>query len=149
MKYLRLLASAWVMMPVFMAYIGLALVPASHWQDKGTMIVLDPQTNQPIQLLWTGRTVKNFTGSYTVVVRNLNQDRIVCEAAGGPFEYTTTSSIPDPLTMDWWAPSDPRCSALPIDAYTVATCWTVKAPFWGIVPDKTHCIISNPFQIKE
>ena len=148
MRVFRILASAWIVLPVFMIYIGLALIPASYWHNKGEMFVLDPQTSQPIHLLWTGGTVRGFTGRYTVVVRNLDQNRIVCEAMGGPFTYRPNSTRPEPLTMDWWAPSDQRCSTLPADAYTVETCWTVKAPFGGVVPDKTHCVTSNPFQVR-
>jgi hypothetical protein len=54
MKWLRLLISAWIVMPFFLSYIGLALIPASYWHDKGTMFVPDEQSDQPIALRWQG-----------------------------------------------------------------------------------------------
>ena len=148
MRWLRLLISGWIVMPFFLTYVGLALVPASYWHDKGTMFVPDEQSDQPIELRWQGGAKREFRGVYTVVVRSIDTNRVVCEARGGPITYRPDATRPDPLTLDWWAPSDPRCADLPLGAFVLETCWTVKAPFGGVVPDKTHCLASNPFRVK-
>lgn len=148
MKLLRLLASVWIVLPFFATYFGLAVVPASYWHDKGSMFVPDLQSEQPIELRWQGGAKREFRGVYTVVVRSIDNNQIVCEARGGPITYHPEATRPDPLTLDWWAPSDPRCKILPTGAFTLETCWTIKAPFGGVVPDKTHCLMSNPFRIE-
>jgi hypothetical protein len=147
MKHLRLMLSGWIALPFFLAYIGLASVPASYWHDKGTMFIPDLQSTQPIELRWQGGTLREFRGVYTIIVRSTENNRVVCDARGGPVTYKPGATRPDPLTIDWWASSDFRCSALPAGVFTLETCWTIKAPFGGVVPDKTHCLVSNPFRV--
>lgn len=148
MRWLKLMVSGWIVVPFFLTYFGLALVPASYWHNAGAIFVPDEQHDQPIELRWQGGAQRQFLGSYTVIARSLDTNRIACDARGGPFIYHLGTTIPDPLTLDWWAPSDSRCSDLPVGAYTLETCWTVITPFWGIVPNKTQCVTSNPFRIE-
>ena len=131
-----------------LAYAGMFLTPVSYWYDVGDLVVRDATQNAPAELEYAGGAVRHFLGSYTVVAREFGSRGIVCEAQGGPFQYDPAAIRPDPLTMDWWAPSDARCSALPVGVYTLETCWTVHRPFFGLVPNKTQCIVSPPFWVR-
>jgi len=130
-----------------LAYLMASLTPASYWYDAGTMIIPDANEYAPVIIDYDGGAKREFTGAYSVVVRNIRNQQVVCDASGGPFTYKPDAVYPAPLTLSWWAPSDARCSALPEGAYLVETCWGIRNIFWGLVPAKAICTTSNPFNV--
>lgn len=122
-----------------LAYLGMALIPASIWYAPGTLAIPDSVEGEPVELLYQGGAVRDFTGRYTVVSRDLRTSEIVCEAVSGYFPYEVDSVRPEPLYMDWWAPSDPRCNALPAGTFSTQTCWTVSGVLGGLAPPKHIC----------
>ena len=125
---------------VFMlAYLTMALWPASYWYDPGQLVIKNNVEGDPVQLLYQGGARRNFTGSYTVLMRDFQTQEVVCEASSGFLSYSVDSKRPDPLFMDWWAPSDPRCNAPPVGTFQTTTCWTISGILWGLVPPKHVC----------
>lgn len=120
-------------------YLGLAMVPVSYWYTIGDVVFPEAVEGQPIFMDYSGGARRDFLGSYTVIGRNFATREIVCDARSGPFMYEVAAPRPDPLTMAWWAPSDPRCKSLPAGAYAIETCWTVHRPFLGVVPARVGC----------
>jgi hypothetical protein len=132
-----LLKQVWAIFMV--AYLAMAAWPASHWYDPGQLVIPTSVAGEPVELFYQGGAVRDFTGRYTVLMRDFQTQEIVCEAASGFFPYNTESKRPDPLFMDWWAPSDPRCNAPPAGQMQTTTCWTVSGILWGLVPPKHVC----------
>lgn len=136
------------LMPIVSAVLH-ETVGIDRWYRMGELIVPSPVIRQPAEILYVnGGPVKDFLGEYAVTVRSQPLNGIVCEARGGPFLYRTDSTRPDPLTMAWWAPSDPRCVNLPDGDFILETCWTVLKPFGGFVDEITECITSDPFRVQ-
>ncbi|MBB5515751.1 hypothetical protein FHS89_001771 [Rubricella aquisinus] len=128
-------------------YAALIITPVSWWYELGEIEVIDAREGEPILIVYHGGATREFLGSYSVVVRDFATRGIVCEGRSGRFVYEVGAPRPDPLSMAWWAPSDPRCAALPAGTYVMETCWTVYSPFWGLVPSKTECLRSPAFTI--
>lgn len=142
MRFLRLF---WI--PILALYIVASLWPARFWYNPGLMYVPNSREGERIVLHFTGGVVRGFDGSYAVLVREIDTGKVVCDASGGPFPYRTDATRPDPLTIGWWAPSDPRCANLPAGNYILETCWTVGGLLWGILPPKNICHDPAPFTV--
>lgn len=130
-----------------LAYLALAAFPASYWYDVGATDIPDAPHGEPVKILFTGGPLREFRGSYTVTMRRFETGEIACEARGGPFPYKPGSKRPNPLTMEWWAPSDNRCHRPPVGTYIVTTCWEVEGPMGGLVPDKHVCSQPEAFNV--
>lgn len=143
---LKVEALGWVVAGLFC--VGLAW-PAEYWYNPGHMRVLDTYEGERIQLIYAGGTQRDFLGAYSVVLRDVSTSSIVGEMGSTRINYKATSVRPDPLYMDWWAPSDERISSPEVGAYLLETCWTIYGTFFGLVPAKTTCITSNIFEIME
>lgn len=128
-------------------YFAMAMVPVSFWYDVGEITVADVEQGEPILLEYNGSAVRPFVGSYSVIARRFTSRQITCDASSAPFPYELDVDRPDPIPMEWWAPSDTRCHRLPAGAYSLKTCWTVHQPFWGLVPSKTECARAH-FSVK-
>lgn len=135
----------WIALGLF--YLIVAVYPASRWYDVGTLEIPVSREGEPVLMLYTGGPLKPFVGSYAVTVRHLDNGMIACEASGGPFPYKPGTTRPDPLTMDWWAPSDPRCSQLRSGTYVIVNCWEIEGLAWGLIPNKRLCSSPKAFNI--
>lgn len=124
-------------------YLALASVPISRWYYVGDLALPETVQGGPILIEYHGGAVRDFMGSYTVIARDFATREIFCDASSGPFKYEVGAPRPDPLTMAWWAPGDPRCQALSAGTYALETCWKVHAPFGGLVPSKVGCTSAN------
>lgn len=128
-------------------YAAMVMTPVGHWYNVGDIAVRDAAAGQPLEIDYHGGAVRQFRGSYSVIVRHFGSRSIACEATSSPFTYEVDAQRPDPLTMDWWAPSDRRCWTLQPGTYVMETCWTVHSPFRGLVPAKIECVTSRDFTI--
>lgn len=131
---------------IAVGYGVLFLWPVAFWFDAGEVFVRADGNGRPV-VIFTGGTKRDFLGSYSVIVRDVEKHQVACDATSAAFNYTTKANYPDTPGMDWWAPGDPRCQSLPPSAYTMETCWTIHSPFFGLVPNKTICRSSNIFEI--
>lgn len=130
-----------------LSYLVLSVFPGSYWFDVGETEIPEVEQGKPVEILFTGGPVRNFIGSYTVTMREFGSRQIMCEAHGGPFPYDPSSERPDPLTMEWWAVSDPRCYRPAVGSYIVVACWDIEGPFFGLVPPKQVCTDPAHFRI--
>lgn len=123
-------------------YLALALWPAAFWYKAGSTVFPDAVEGEVVQLEYNGGPRREFIGSYSVLGRDFSTREVVCEARSSRFPYEPDSKRPDPLDMEWWAKSDPRCHSFSSGTYSISTCWTIHGLFWGLVPDKTLCTSS-------
>lgn len=143
--YLSLLTVASVL-----AGVGLLLLPGSFWMTVRQVEVLDFQQGKPGFVIVNRTVNRDFRGDYAVVIRDLTDGRrtVVCEAHGG-IDYEPGETLPDPVTLDWWAYSDQRCHGrnLAPGTYDMTTTWTVRTPF-GFLPDKLVRTTSPAFTVR-
>ena len=117
------------------------------WFDPGAVVVSDGSKDREPTLLFD-RVIKRETKmSYHVTVRDAADFSVVCDAQSGPFTYRPDATLPKPITITWWSGGDDTCWPLEPGIYVMETCWEAHRPFWGSVPPKTICRISNPFRI--
>lgn len=108
----------------------------------------DPAVQGHVRLEYNGGPVRPFLGKYSVIVREFTTGEIACDASSAPFDYEVEAERPDPLTLAWWGPSDPRCGALPAGSYRMKTCWTVvERGFWGLLPSVSDCLETPIFRV--
>lgn len=136
-----------VWMGFALAYLIAALLPGRLWQDPGQIEVADTPEGAEINILFDGGPVRPFLGSYTVTLRDFNGGGITCEAGGGPINYVPGAQYPRSITMEWWAPSDPRCWRPAAGTYSLETCWEIHGPLWGLVPSKRVCAPRASFTV--
>lgn len=137
----------WVAL-VLVIWAGLAMVPANWlWFDPGAVVVSNSDMDHPPAILFEREIKRPARISYSVVVREIGAQRAVCDPTVGPFGYRLDATLPEPIDLVWWTGGDERCWPREPGEYIMETCWTVVAPFWGLVPPKTVCRTSNPFAI--
>ena len=133
---------------LFVAWAALAMVPVEWvWFNPGNPVVSDSTTKIAPSVDFS-RVIKRPTVmSYGIVIRNVSQATVVCDPDGGPFTYRPEATLPEGVDLVWWTGGDDRCWPRDVGTYIMETCWTVKHPFYGIVPPKTVCRESNTFTI--
>lgn len=119
--------------------------PATYWIKPRAVIVSDGVVGQPVTLRVDRAVKRKFKGEYHVYIRSLPGQVAYCEAHGN-IRYRTDALLPDPVTLEWWAYSDPRCHGrnLKPGMYAMKTCWEIKLPLWL---SREVCIDSPAFQI--
>lgn len=128
---------------------GLAAIhlwPASWWLDVDSVRVADGVAGQPV-IMHVERTIhRNFTGTWGVTVRSLQQQHtyVAC-AASAVADYRISADLPEIVTLGWW--SNGQCKTLPAGIYVIHTTWQIHGA--GILPAKTLQATSNPFKIYE
>ena len=142
----------WIDMAAVFALFWCVLValPLSIWFEPGTVVVASTDhDDQPALMVYDRKIKRSVFVSYSAVIHSINPDTIACEAEGGPYWYMPGRELPPPekMTLAWWAPSDARCAKLPAGEYVLDTCWTAQIS--SLLPEKSVCVQSNPFTIRE
>ena len=142
-------AAVWPLMLGGLFLVIKSLHPFGAYYDTGELLVYpDPAVQGDIRLEYNGRTLREFKGKYSVIVRGFKDNVIACDASSAVFTYRTDSVRPEVLTMEWWAPGDPRCANLPAGTYEMETCWTiVDLGPWGFLPNETECVTTPAFRV--
>lgn len=135
-------AIIWIVFTIWL--IALAM-PASYYKESGTLKV-DTEGQEEMIIVYTGEIHREFLGVYSVIIRDAHTDKIVAEDRSNTILYKPNSNRPNPITLDWWAPGIADIE-LPPGYYVMTTCWTIKRPFGGIVPEKHICVTSNVFEV--
>lgn len=120
--------------------------PATWWLDVESVRVADGVSGQPV-VMHVQRTIhRDFTGTWGVTVRALEESRthIAC-AASAVTDYRIGSDLPEVVTLGWW--TNGQCRTLPAGIYIVQTVWQIHGS--GILPAKTLQVTSNPFKVYE
>lgn len=98
------------------------------------------------------RSIKSdFWGSYTVTVRRVEDDRLICVGVGGPFKYLVKASDknPVPFSLGQWISEAPGtldlCNSRGFDKgrFYLASCH--QAYLLGL-PIAGRCVNSNTFE---
>ena len=120
----------------FALYVIGAAVPLEwFWFNPGTPIFADTEAGGDPELFYD-RQIKAVIGiSYALILRDAKTHDVVCDANGGPFDYLPEKSGPlIGKTLSWFAPSDPRCRALPPGTYFGQVTWTAAYPLRAYLP---------------
>lgn len=125
---------------------SLALWPASFWYDAGDTYVKNFAQETNFEILYDGGPVREANIAYTVIIRKVPTQEIVSDITVGPFPYSPGAKRPDPLLISWWS-GDPKALELKPGLYQMTTCWEIKRPFFGLVPNKDDCSVSNVFEV--
>lgn len=134
-------------------FVTLALVafvtPTYYWYSVESVRVEDVVYCQeaPIQMGVIRNVHKNFTGTYSTHIRDGVNGTMVLEGQeSGVIQYNTASSLPSPLTLEWWAPTIYEfVPCLDPGLYYLETCWTIYPKY---LPKKKVCKDSNIFEIR-
>jgi hypothetical protein len=126
----------------------LYLPPASYYFKAESHYIEDTSVGKTIFMRVVRFIHRDFTGTYFTQVRQQQADGswiVVCEGSGGG-PYEEGSSLPDPLTLGWWAGKE-ECNTLQEPGmYRVATIWKVQTPL-GV--RTTQPLVSNIFVVTE
>lgn len=127
--------------------VGLAVyifLPTSIWFEPKKIEII-PLSDGNFEVIFVRDIDYDFKGSYTVTVRN-TKDEILLQETSGVFKYLKDSTLPDKITMDWWAPTIAgRVKDLPSGYYYVETCWDIQLP----IANKHTCLTSNIVEKEE
>jgi len=126
-----------------LAWFGVHLWPASYWLEVRQVQVFRAHEGEPIRMAVDRIIKREFYGSWTVRVRNIQDDGwLTACAAIGAGDYEPVAMLPVDLTLSWW--TDGRCQTLPAGKYLVNTTWLIEG---GMLPDKIVSVDSNIFQV--
>lgn len=128
---------------IVIAYLTAATWPTSWWLTVNSTTVFDAEVNQPI-IMRVDRSINSgFTANWAVVVRSVSDSGVTVHCtAKGASNYRLDATLPDPLTLDWWASAE--CARLPVGRYIVSTIWDIDFIF-GF--RKQVVSESNPFYV--
>lgn len=133
---------------VFVVWAIAAAIPLSwFWFSPGPLFISDSTTSHPPGISFTRKIHRPVLMKYQVTIRDIETKSVVCDPSSEPFTYRPDASVPDDANLVWWTGGDDRCWPQEPGTYIVETCWTATNLFWGIAPDKTACVTSNPFTI--
>jgi len=129
------------------AYVLAAAIPLSaFWFQPGQTIVSDTIKGTSPRIAFTRVIKRPVQMRYSVVVRHVPSLEVACEAVSGTFTYRPDATLPESITLAWWAPGDARCAGLTPGEYVMETCWTAPA-IWRVLPAKKVCRDSNVFTV--
>lgn len=120
----------------FCTYVAGAMVPLEWlWFDPGTPEFQNAVVGSDPQLIFVRDIKTNVAMSYAVILRNAADKDVVCDAVGGPFTYLPErSGALVGKGLKWFAPSDARCSSLPVGTYYGEVTWTAAYPLRAYLP---------------
>lgn len=115
--------------------------------DPRSVFVEDTMQGEPVLLTVDRGIHGTFNADWAVRVRTYPEKTVVCEAQGGG-TYDPDAELPEPVTLAWWAFTEPRCAGhlLPSGRYVIDTTWTVEPPASGL-PVRSVSVSSNPFRV--
>jgi len=130
------------------AWIFMVLIPLQwFWFDPGEVVISNTTVAAPPKVSFTRTIQRRVLMTYQVVVRDIEKNRVICDPSSEAFSYSPTAQMPDDADLVWWTGGDDRCWPQEPGTYVAETCWTAVSLFFGMVPDKTVCRLSNPFTV--
>lgn len=96
--------------------------------------------------------IRNFMGTYAVTIRNADTDQFICIATPpAPFEYRSTSELPEHLTVSWWLGGMNHLNRCRLEGFTTGnfymiSCHSVVSPILNL-PIAGRCVESNVFTV--
>lgn len=139
----------WLVLPVaIVLYTAAWLVPATWWYQPISVVISDVRVGQDPTVSIKRSIKRGFDGQYTVSIwRDPSDGHVACSGSDS-LRYRGGLFAPHESPLTQWA-NDDWCAKLPPGNYYAEGCWTVLRPFYGIVPAKTVCVMSNLFTVRE
>lgn len=122
-------------------------VPATFWYHPVLVQIENAEAGTDPVVKISREIKRDFAGEYTVSVWGQPGDGHVSCAGSDRLRYRGGLYEPHQDVLSHWA-DDPQCARLPPGDYYAQACWTILAPFGGIVPAKSICAVSNVFSIR-
>lgn len=140
------LSAVFLLLTFTFTALAFVLFPPSYWIEVRSVVIEDGIVGEPVALRVDRDIHHAFKGRYDVYIRTLPGQTAFCEATGR-IRYRPDATLPDPVTLEWWAYSDVRCHGanLPAGQYSMKTCWTIELPLWF---SRETCTASPAFAIK-
>lgn len=137
----------WGLLPMALAlYTAAWLTPPTWWYQPVSIQIGDAAEGEDPVVSINRKIKRDFNGRYSVSVWRDPPDGHVACAGSDTLHYRGGLYEPHESPLTQWA-DDPWCARKQPGRYYAEACWTVLRPWWGIVPDKTVCAVSNIFTI--
>ena len=122
------IAIAFAVIVALISFMAVFPMP-SWWFEIQQFQVRDAVAGQRIILDYQRKIWRDFTGEWRVQIWRSERGEwsSYCTANGGPHGYRADSVLPDPVTLEWLAYTQPRCYQLPKGTYYAALHITVNA----------------------
>lgn len=109
------------------AVVGFVL-RGDFWMTVEKMDVQDAIEGEPILIDYERTIRRPFTADWRVQVRRVTGDGLewVCATPVAREDYDARSRLPRPVTLAWFAWTDPRCHNLTPGQYEISAAWEVN-----------------------
>ena len=117
---------------IFLAVGSVFALQASFWFRVSSFDVHNATGWQAVTVSYDRDIRRNFHGAWRVQVWKETEDgRVsVCATEWTPQDYTTDAALPEPVTWEWMAWTEPRCYRLPAGNYTAEVTWRINPGSW-------------------
>ena len=104
------------------------LFPAWHWFEVDRVEVLAAVEGQPVPMEYSRDIKRPFVGDWRVKVWRAEGDEWlpVCATPVTRETYEPGTKLPDPVTLEWFAYTDPDCYRLEAGDYQMEVVWTIN-----------------------
>lgn len=125
----------------------MAVPPVSWWLVVDHITVNDGVAGQPITMDVDRTINRTFEGEWRVEVRRMERGawESYCTTSTKRQTYEADAALPDPVTLEWWAWTEPRCYSLPEGTYRITTVWTINP---GRMVERDLSFTTEPFIIR-
>lgn len=109
------------------------VLPAYHWFKVDKVEVLSSVEGQPIAMDYRREIKRPFVGDWRVKIWRADGDgwTPVCTTPVSRETYQPGTKLPDQVTLEWFAYTDPDCYQLPAGDYRMEVVWQVNPDsFW-------------------
>lgn len=111
--------------------------PAWRWLDVQKLDVLSGPSGEPILVDYDRQIETEFSGQWRVKVWRKDDDGGLTPVCAPPTKaetYRPGTKLPDPVTLEWLAYTDPKCYNLLPGSYEIEVIWTINP---GAVMERT------------
>lgn len=105
-----------------------AVMRSDYWFEVVAFDVRDVTYGDPITIHYERKIARQFSADWRVNVRR-KTDRgleFVCSSPTRRDDYEPTAVLPEPVTLEWFAFTDPRCFTLHPGQYQITVTWDLN-----------------------
>lgn len=131
------------------AVLGFAL-RADFWMTVEKLDVQDVTQGEPILIDYSRTIRRPFTADWRVKVRRFTDDGLewVCATPISREDYDAKSRLPRPVTLQWFAWTDPRCYDLQPGRYEIAATWEINPDGLASIMFRRTARVTDTFTIR-
>lgn len=103
-------------------------LPSSYWFEVNRFEVADAAEGEPIIIEYDRTIAWHFWADWRVEVTRINGSGVsqACSTVWQREDYDPEETLPDPVTLAWFAYTDPKCFNLPPGDYRVTATWFIN-----------------------